>query len=239
MTKIAARLLKRKMKRKRVAVTHPQTDQGCSRFGKKRISQSSSFSTLRRVFRQTFGRREKGEESAPESDEDEQLTQSIGSKGMESNNGGTPFCLAGPSFSSLEAYKNTLGKDVCVSPPGSGLPILSLVRVDNFLTGEGIEDDGMEPVFLPVDSPLKGKKNAVWRKRQSNRSECSLAPDERDRPLDIALENGAGIEPLISPRIPTKSYSATTLRFHPKKSGSDCSSDVIFKIPRVQLKEYR
>jgi hypothetical protein len=227
-------MLKRTMKRKRVAVAHQHTDQ----FGKKRISRSSSFSSLIGVFRQTFGRREKPGKSVPESDDDEQLTQSIGPNNMESYDCGTPFCLAGPSSSSPKAYKNMLGEDVSVSPPGSGYPMPSLVQVEKFVTGE-VEDDSMEPVFLPVDSPLKGKENAVWRKRQSHRSQFFLAPDERDRPRDTVLENGAGIEPIVSPRMPAKSYSATTLRFHPKKSGVDCSRDVIFRIPRVQSKEYR
>jgi hypothetical protein len=145
--------------------------------------------------------------------------------------------FAGPSISTntKRQRKNMLGEDIPVasSVRGKGKP--SFIEAKNGLTQEETEDDGMEFVFLPDDSPLKGKGKAIWRKREPDLVTSYSVPDHITT-RDKCMEHGGKTLDLLS-RTQRRCSPATKLRLHPKQRGNDCTKDIVLVVSRAKRNE--
>ena len=95
-------------------------------------------------------------EIPPSESNNQTSSHSTGYKGDE------PLCTPGPSSRPRTIIsKVNLSNDP--TPPLPRLP--SFTELKDWSTKE-FADDGMEPVYLPEDSPLKGKELARWRKKE-------------------------------------------------------------------------
>jgi hypothetical protein len=143
---------------------------------------------------------------------------------------------AGPSTPTNTRHrKNMLGEDIAVASSlrGKGRPFF--IEAQKGSTHEEAEDDGMEFVFLPDDSPLKGKEKAIRRKREPDLGISYSIPDYIT-PRDKSMENGGKSSDLLS-RTQHRCPPATKVRLHPKQLGVDCTQDIVLVVSRVKRKE--
>jgi hypothetical protein len=146
----------------------------------------------------------------------------------------TPFCIPGPSSASkqrqYEKSTNINSGRTDAYQRHKRTPSVTTV------CSEAKEDDEMEPVFLPENSPLKGKEKVFWRSKKLDPVQMpaeSLVSPVPAKMLEIFHRK----EQVPLPRKHPQCYVATEFRIHAKGNGDDHTQDIVFRVPKLQLKE--
>lgn len=146
----------------------------------------------------------------------------------------TPFCIPGPSSASKQRqYEKSTNNSGRTDAYQRRRRTPSVTTV----CSEAKEDDEMEPVFLPDNSPLKGKEKAFWRRKKLNPVQMPAESLFSTVPAKM-LERFHRKEQVPLPRRPPHCNVATEFRLHAKGKGDDHTQDIILRIPNVQLKEH-